>query len=231
MKQIWKIVAEVILLLAIVGLVLAIYNSIMKPVNFDKQKDQRKAVAVQRLKDVRTLQVAFKSVNGKYTASMDSLAMFYNEGKMKIIMQVGSEDDSVAVAHTQDVKKKLGKKATGNELYNLYLAGDKDLVFSVETAIPVKDTLFLRRSDFCVDSLKYIPFSGGQLTEMEAVNRMVSGVNVPLFEARMPWKAILKGMDNQLRINLDAAEKDMNKYPGLQVGSISAPNNNAGNWE
>jgi hypothetical protein len=54
---------------------------------------------------------------------------------------------------------------------------------------------------------------------------------VPLFEARVPWKSLLKGMNNQLRINLDAESRDLNRYEGLQVGSITAPNNNAGNWE
>ena len=47
----------------------------------------------------------------------------------------------------------------------------------------------------------------------------------------MPWKALLKGMDNQLRINLDAECEDQNRYTGLQVGSVNQPNNNAGNWE
>ena len=85
--------------------------------------------------------------------------------------------------------------------------------------------------DICADSLKYIPFSGKQPVETDAIVKTVSGVQVPLFEARMPWKALLKGMDNQLRINLDAEAKDQNKYEGLQVGSVSMPNNNAGNWE
>ena len=95
----------------------------------------------------------------------------------------------------------------------------------------MKDTLFNHREDFCIDSLKYIPFSGGQEIEMEAISRMVSGVQVPLFEARMPYKKLLKGLDNQLRINLDADCKDRNRYEGLQVGSVTTPNNNAGNWE
>ena len=67
--------------------------------------------------------------------------------------------------------------------------------------------------------------------ETDAIVKTVSGVQVPLFEARMPWRAILKGMDNQLRINLDAECENQNRYQGLQVGSVTAPNNNAGNWE
>ena len=66
---------------------------------------------------------------------------------------------------------------------------------------------------------------------MESTIRMVSGVQVPLFEAAMPYKALLKGLDNQLRINLDDDRIKSDRYPGLKVGSVSAPNNNAGNWE
>jgi hypothetical protein len=66
---------------------------------------------------------------------------------------------------------------------------------------------------------------------MAAVVKTVSGVQVPLFEAKMPYRALLKGLDNQLRINLDAEREAQNRYEGLMVGSVSAPNNNAGNWE
>jgi hypothetical protein len=231
MKKSVKIILEIVLFLLCILLVDLIVKSIMKPVNFNKQKAYRESVAIQRLKDIRTLQVAFKSVNGKFTSTVDSLADFYNNGKMEIVMQVGSMDDSLAVAHTEKIKKTSRKKMTGEDFLKLYEAGDKNLVFSVETKIPVKDTLFTHRDDFVIDSLKYIPFSGGQEVLMEAIVKTVSGVPVPLFEAKMPYKALLKGMDNQLRINLDAEKKDQNRYEGLQVGSVTAPNNNAGNWE
>ena len=229
-NKIVKLIVEIALFAVCVGLVYLIYSSIMKPVNFNKQKDYRSTVAVQRLKDIRTLQVAYKSVNGKFVSTVDSLKNFYETGEMSIIMQVGSADDSLAMAHTEKIKK-ANRKITGAKLYEMYLAGDKNLVFSVESKIPVKDTLFASREDFCIDSLKYIPFSGGQEIEMEAITKMVSGVPVPLFEAKVPFKALLKGLDNQLRINLDAERRDQNKYEGWMVGSVTAPNNNAGNWE
>ena len=207
MKKSVKIILEIVLFLLCVLLVDLIVKSIMKPVNFNKQKAYRESVAIQRLKDIRTLQVAYKSVNGKFTSTVDSLADFYNNGKMGIVMQVGSMDDSLAVAHTEKIKKASRKKMTGEDFLKLYEAGDK------------------------VDSLKYIPFSGGQPVLMEALVKTVSGVPVPLFEAKMPYRALLKGMDNQLRINLDAEKRDQNRYEGLQVGSVTAPNNNAGNWE
>ncbi|MBQ0127510.1 MAG: hypothetical protein KBS80_05935 [Bacteroidales bacterium] len=230
MNKTVKTIVEIALFFLCCFLVYLIYSSIMEPVRFNKEQAQRTAVAVQRLKDIRTLQVAYKGENGKFTSTVDSLKNFYENGKMTIIMQVGSADDSVAVAHTEAIKK-ANRKITPEQLYQLYQNGDKNLVFSIESKIDVKDTLFRGRENFCVDSLKYIPFSGGQLVEMEAETRTVSGVLVPLFEARMPFKKLLKGMDEQLRINQDCERRDQGRYEGLQVGSITTPNNNAGNWE
>ena len=233
MSKTVKIILEVVLAAIICLLVWATVKSIQKPVQFNNEVAARSQVAIQRLKDIRTLQVAFKSVNGRFSPTIDSLKQFYETGKMEIVMQIGSHDDSLAVANTEAIKK-ANKKLKANEilakLEEAYAAGQK-VVFSTVTEIPVKDTLFRSRTDFCIDSLAYIPFSGGQPTEMEATIKLVSGVNVPLFEARMPYKALCKGLDNQLRINLDAERKDQNKYEGLQVGSVTAPNNNAGNWE
>lgn len=230
MKKPVKIIIEVVLLLLIAGLVYANVSSIMQPVRFNKEKARRENVAIQRLKDIRTLQVAYKSVTGKFTADIDSLKDFYRNGEMVVLMQVGSNDDSLAVVHTEQVKK-ANRKITNQDLYKMYLSGDKHLVFTVENKLPVRDTLFNNRPDFNIDSLRTIPFSGGAPVQMEAIVKQVSGVQVPLFEAKMPYKLLLKGMDNQFRINLDAERRDQNKFEGLQVGSVTAPNNNAGNWE
>ena len=229
MNGIVKKILSLLLLLVIAGLVYANIKSIQQPINFNKQKDYRESVGIQRMKDLRSLQEAFKSVNGRFTSSADSLIDFYKNGKMEVIMQIGSNDDSLAVANTEKLKK-AKRGITPEQMYELYKQGQK-LVFSVANKVNVKDTLFRSRKDFCVDSIKYIPFSHGDTIQMESVIKEVSGVKVPLFEARMPYKSLLKGLDNQLRINLDADRQAMNRYEGLQVGSISAPNNNAGNWE
>lgn len=229
MKGIVKKIVSVLLLFVIAGLVYACIKSIMEPINFNKQKAYRETVGIQRMKDVRTLQEAFKSVSGHFTASADSLVDFYKNGKMEVIMQIGSNDDSLAVANTEKLKRSR-RGITPEQMYELYKKGEH-LVFSISSKVDVKDTLFNTRNNFNIDSLKYIPFSQGDTIQMESVIKEVSGVKVPLFEARMPYKSLLKGLDNQLRINLDADRKAMNRYEGLQVGSVSAPNNNAGNWE
>ncbi len=200
-----KLLTYFILPLVIVVLALLIVRSINEPVKFNTEKDARSEVAIQRLKDIRELQTTFKSAFGYYAPVMDTLVDFYNNGKITIVRQIGSMDDSIAVA--------------------------KKLVRRENIEIFVKDTLFTTRTDFIVDSLRYIPFSHGDTVVMSAITKMVSGVSVPLFEAKMHYNSLLKDMDHQLIINLIAEREDTERYPGLMVGSIENPNNNAGNWE
>ena len=228
-----KIFTILILPLCIAGLVYLLVDSIQQPVRFNKHKEYRESIAVQRLKDIRDLQVAYTNVNGKYVSTIDSLKKFYNEGKIQVVMQIGSHDDSLAMVNTKKIKSKLrglkGEKLN-QELKRLYDAGEKNLVFAVNSTIFVKDTLFKGRTDFHVDSLAFIPFSGDSV-EMAAITRTVQGVKVPLFEAKMPYRSLLRGLDRQLQVNLYAEREDLGRYCGLMVGSIDTPNNNAGNWE
>lgn len=228
MNKSTKILIEIALVLVSLGLIWLIVSSIMKPVKFNEQKDYRSELAIQRLKDIRTLQVAFKAENGRFVSSIDSLKDFYLNGKMVINMQVGSEDDSVAVANTAKFRR---QGYNDEKLYQLYKDGERNLVFKINGEINVRDSLFLSRTDFNIDSLAFIPFSGGDSIVMRAVIKPVSGVNVPLFEACMPYWQLLKGLDEQEIINLRAEREKQDKFDGLMVGSINSPNNNAGNWE
>jgi len=235
-----KILTLVVFPVIIIALVCLIYRSISKPVKFNNEKAVREAVAIQQLKDIRTLQVTFKSANNYYAPTMDTLIDFYNNGKITVVLQIGSTDDSTAVAHTEAIKKSR-RKVTEKELYQMYLNGDKNLIVSLPVDVPVKDTLFNDRPDFNIENIRYIPFADGDTVIMSTVIKTVSGVNVPLFEAKMPYgerpapgkdfRGLLFGMDKQLIINLNAERKDTGRYPGLMVGSIEQANNNAGNWE
>ena len=222
-----KIFTFLILPLAIVGLVYAIWQSVQEPVQFQKDQKARETIAIQRLKDIRDLQDAFKGKYGHFTASIDSLVDFYNNGQVTIKKQIGSMDDSAAVANTEALKKK-NRKITNEQMLEYYEKG-MNLVLTLDVNIPVKDTL-LKRAGFKVEDLKVIPFSNKPIL-MDAVVKVVSGVDVPLFEACMPYEDYLVGLDRQYIINLKCEAEDMGKYPGLKVGSVDAPNNNAGNWE
>ena len=238
-SKIAKIIFTALLLpAAIIALVYMNFESIAEPVRYEEEKAAREAVAIQRLKDIRTLQEAHKNVTGRYASQMDSLQLFYKNGAMKVVLQIGNHDDSVANANTNALVKQLKAKGVKDKqmqakLYEAYEKSGKTLkiVCSVESLVPVKDTLFNERPDFCIDSLAFIPFSGGDSISLKADIREVSGVKVPLFEARAPFKSLLKGLDEQLVVNTIAEKEDLELYPGLKVGDIEKPNNNAGNWE
>jgi hypothetical protein len=229
-----KLLTYFIFPVCIIVLAYLLYRSISEPVKFNTERDQRLAVGIDRLKDIRTLQVTYKDTYGHYAPVMDSLIDFYNNGKITIMRQIGSEDDSVAVLHTEAVKKSLrnlkGEKLM-EALYDLYEKGDNNLIIRIPQLTEVKDTLFRNRPDFKVNDLRYIPFSEGDTVIMRSIIKQVSGVDVPLFEAQMPYWSILKGMDHQQIVNLVAEREDTGRYPGLMVGSIENANNNAGNWE
>jgi len=229
-----KLLTYFILPLCIIALAFLLYRSINEPVKFNKERDRRLSVGIERLKDIRTLQVTFKDTYGHYAPVMDTLIDFYNNGKITIIQQIGSEDDSVAVLHTEAVKKSL-RNVKGEQLmqklYEMYQNGDNNLIIRIPQLTNVKDTLFRNRPDFKVNDLRYIPFAEGDTVIMKTIIKQVSGVDVPLFEAQMPYWSILKGMDHQQIVNLVAEKEDTGRYPGLMVGSIENANNNAGNWE
>jgi len=204
MKSLVKVLTYVVFPLLIIGGVYLLVQSVMTPVRFNKAVADREAVAIERLKDIRTLQVVYKSHNGYFVSTIDSLIDFYNNGQITIVKQIGSMDDSLAVAQKK--------------------------VFRDSVKINVRDTL-LKNKKYDISQLGYIPFSNGKRISMETVVKVVSGVNVPLFEAYMSYDDLLLGLDHQLIVNLKAEREDMGRYAGLKVGSITQPNNNAGNWE
>jgi len=198
-----KTVYQIVLAIVIVVIAYFVYESIMAPIRFEKEKNKRYDVTIQRLKDVRTAQVAYRSRYSKYTGSFDTLITFLKEGQFKVVKQVGSEDDSLAVAQ--------------GKVYR-----DTILVF-------VRDSLF---KNYVVDSLRFVPFSGGAQFELAAGEiETGSKVKVKVFECKAPSEVILKGLDRQEIINMNDLAKKLEKYPGLKVGSMTEATNNAGNWE
>ncbi|MFA5815913.1 MAG: hypothetical protein WC865_09875 [Bacteroidales bacterium] len=200
MKTVRYIVQIVLGVLAII-LTYLIYSGIMKPINFEKERDVRYAKVIDRLKDIRTAEVAYKSVYQKYTGSFDTLINFVKYDSFPVEYKEGSLDDSIAVA------KGLVKRDT------IY--------------VPVRDSIFPK--GYFYDSLRYVPHTPGVQFDLKA-GYIVTGskVTVQVFEANSLNFDILNGMNRQLIINRNDLAKD---FKGLRVGNIKEANNNAGNWE
>lgn len=190
--------------LALVVLLLAylVYDSVNSSIVFNDLAKQRKDVVVDRLKDVRMAQIAYKSVNGKYADNFDTLMNFINNGRLPMIFSIGDAEDSVQVA--------------------------QGLVVRDTTYVPVKDSLYSKTylatkvHKFYLDSLPYIPFSGGEKFKIAAGEILKNNVSVKVFEISCLNPQFLRGLDYH--------KFDVKKDEGLTLGSMTEPSTN-GNWE
>ena len=206
---------QIILAVAIVGLVYVIYVQISTPIRLDKETKAKKAQVIDRIKDIRTAQRAFKSKYQHFTASFDSLSAFVLTDTLELERKIVDEDDSAAMA----MLKKSGKK-------------------NIEKfKIAVIDTIFapkkVTRQD--VENFRFIPGTGNKAQFiMEAgIITTESKVVIPVVECRAPYKAFLDTVAyRQEVINLiDEEQNNFNRYPGVKFGSMDSGNNEAGNWE
>ena len=206
---------QIILAVAIVGLVYVIYVQISTPIRFDKETKAKKAQVIDRIKDIRTAQRAFKSKYQHFTASFDSLSAFVLTDTLELERKIVDEDDSAAMA----MLKKSGQK-------------------NIEKfKIAVIDTIFapkkVTRQD--VENFRFIPGTGNKAQFiMEAgIITTESKVVIPVVECRAPYKAFLDTVAyRQEVINLiDEEQNNFNRYPGVKFGSMDSGNNEAGNWE
>lgn len=206
---------QIILAVAIVGLVYVIYVQISTPIRFDKETKAKKAQVIDRIKDIRTAQRAFKSKYQHFTASFDSLSAFVLTDTLELERKIVDEDDSAAMA----MLKKSGKKNI--EKFKIAVI---DTIFA-----PKKAT----RQD--VENFRFIPGTGNKAQFiMEAgIITTESKVVIPVVECRAPYKAFLDTVAyRQEVINLiDEEQNNFNRYPGVKFGSMDSGNNEAGNWE
>ncbi len=199
--------AAILAVLSITAAILLYFliTSIMEPINFQHDKEVRYNATIARLKDIRTAQVAYRSEHHRYTSSFDTLIDFLKNDSFRVVRQIGSLDDSAAVAEGR--------------------------VFRDTISVCVRDSLF-KKPGFIIDSLCIVPYTGGAKFEMAAGELQTgSKVIVQVFEASVLNKVLLNGLDRQEIINLDDVAKQLNRFPGLKVGSLTEATNNAGNWE
>ena len=201
--KIMRTVIQVILIVAICVVAYFVIESVQKPLRFNAEKDIRYNATVQRLKEIRTAQVAFRSEYKRYTGSFDTLVEFLKTDSFNVVMQIGDEDDSVAVSTGSIIRKTI--------------------------RVSVLDSLF--KKGYHVDSIRYAPFTQGVEFALGTANLIAGNVNVNVFEAKIPFDVLLQGLDPQLLVNYSADYQKKTGYAGLKVGSLTETTNNAGNFE
>ena len=201
-----KIVLKVVLLVVIIGLGYLVFESIMEPVRFNEQKDTRAAAVIEKLEDIRAAELAYKVVHGSYMGNWDTLISFVKDNEFPIIREVADPNDTTMTMVLRDT---IG-------------------------FISIVDSLYGHRDNFDADHIKYIPipkkFFNNETFELNSGKLTRGGLPVYVFECKVPYNVLLKGMDKQLIINLDKQLDEMNKYQGLKVGSMDEASTE-GNWK
>ena len=205
-----KLSIQIVLGVVVVILAYIVYKQILDPLDFQKQVKNREAAVIDRIKDIRSAEQAFKQKNQHYTADFDSLINFVLTDSLVFERQLGSADDSVAVA--------------------------KGLVKTEKFTKAVRDTVFAPKklTTEQIKNIRYIPHAepGTQYILNAGMLTTESKVVVPVFEAKAPYKAFLYDLNEQMLINLISDAKNVYyKYPGIAVGSVERATNDAGNWE
>ena len=228
-------------------------TSVTTPIKFENTRAEREVTVIKHLVDLRTAEVEYHHQKGVFTASYDTLLTFLKTAPKKEVMKEGSLTDKQleaglteqkAVKILNEAKKKALKKnqfEDADALYAYIWENDKDVISNGLAGFR-RDTIELNMlqslykgeyDENTIDRIVEIPFSEGKRFEIEVNNdyKTSQGIRVPLFEARAPFESYLGDLNEQELVNLVDRENKLEHYPGLKVGDVYAPNNNAGNWE
>lgn len=246
-----KTTIRILLTIAVCLLVYLCVWSVYTPIRFEQKREAREPQVIAKLVDIRTIAVEYRAQHGRYTNSIDSLLLFVKQGAKKEVHKEGALTDKQleagmtehkAVNIIKKAKERVKKMefADDDELYAYLWANDAEIKkqglqgFRRDTiSTPLLEALFKGKFDEnSIDDIFVIPFSDGQKFQL-AVNNEYTNKNgvVPLFQASAPFSSYLGDLDKQELANLTDKEEKLGHYPGLRVGSIDEPNNNAGNWE
>ncbi len=209
-----KTALNIVFAIIIVVLAYFLVESIMKPIRFNKEKDRRETAIKERLIDIRTAQEAYKSVKGSYTGSFDTLITFLKTDSLPLVYKLGSLTDEMIAAGITTEKE----------------AVKKGLISRDTTYVPVRDSIFDK--GYPIDQLRFIP--GMENTDFTMASGRVmttSMVLVNVFEAYALNDVFLSDLDRQLVVNYNDQRTKITGFPGMKVGDVRVPNNNAGNWE
>jgi len=186
-----------------------VYASVMEPVKYQTTIDRRQKVIINKLLNIKELQIEFKNKYGNYAGTFDSLKNFYLYGKMPVVLKVGTND-------TLSEERALALK----------------LISRDTSFISVRDTLLKGVKNFNIETIDIVPFTDGKV-KFELNSGFVDRGNfkVSVFEVTCLMADYLKDIEQkELLDNQLIQMKNAEKFPGLRLGSMEEPTTD-GNWQ
>ena len=187
-----------------------IYSSINGPIKFNQVKNDRYTQVIDRLKDIRTAQIAHKDVNGFYANNFDSLVSFIDNGIFTVI------------------EKRDSSYLEYNRTYRIDMLKEIEIVDTLGF-VPVKDSLFGDSENYKM--MAKVPIEGTD-SEFSIKADIIdkNGYQVPVFEVKVKKDIVLFDQNKDL---LDQENKvisvDGVNGPEIILGSMSDVST-SGNW-
>lgn len=186
----------------------------MGPIDFNKVRDQRYSKVINRLKEIRKAQIAYKDVNGVYSNNFDSLIKFIDEGIFTLI------------------QKRDSSYLEYDRTYRIDMLKEVVLIDTLGT-VNVKDSLFSKNDDYV--NMAKIPIDGVDAefsinADIIVKNSGSVNYNVPVFEVKVSKDIILYDQQKDLlKQENETISVDGVNGPEIILGSMSNVRIN-GNW-
>ena len=187
-----------------------IYSSINGPIKFNQVKNDRYTQVIDRLKDIRTAQIAHKDVNGFYANNFDSLVSFIDNGIFTVI------------------EKRDSSYLEYNRTYRIDMLKEVEIVDTLGF-VSVKDSLFGDNESYKM--MAKVPIEGTD-SEFSIKADIIdkNGYQVPVFEVKVKKDIVLFDQNKDL---LDQEKKvvSVDAVNGSEIilGSMSDVST-SGNW-
>ena len=184
--------------LLVVALVLAyfIYDGIQNKIEFREGAQARREVVQDRLVNVVIAQKQYKTENGRYASNFPELINFVMNDSLTFVRAVGNVPDSL----TEIEAVEMG-------------------IVTRDTSLVPANTIF--PANFAIDSIKYVPFSGGKEFKIQSGVIEKNKVNVNVFEVSTTLKEVYKGLKTK--------NEAVKLTDEIKVGSMTEPIT-TGNW-
>tara|TARA_B110001454_G_C12635439_1_gene398855 strand:+ start:112 stop:768 length:657 start_codon:yes stop_codon:yes gene_type:complete len=156
-----------------------IYSSINGPIKFNKVKNERYALVINRLKDVRNAQIAHKDVKGYYANNFDSLVSFIDNG----LFTLTEEKDSSYLAY--------------DRIYRIDMLREVRIVRELGK-VSVKDSLFKDNDSY--KQMAFIPIKGKEHEKFSISADIIdkNGYEAHVFEVKVKKDVILYDQNKDL---------------------------------
>lgn len=205
-----KIALQAVLWILAIFFSYKIYDSINGPINFNKTKNERYAVVINKLKLIRKAQIAHKDVYGIYSNNFDSLVKFIDEGIFTLVEKRDSSYMEYDRTYRIDMLREV-------------------VVVDTLGYVPVKDSLFKNSDTY--KSFAQVPIEGIEaqfIIDANIVDK--NGYKVPVFEVKVAKETILHDQNKDLlKVENETVSVDGVNGPSIILGSMTEVSTN-GNW-